>query len=179
MQESDEVTFTCVAKGRPTLNIVWLFNGNDLQDDIFRTVEISGSVAVGDQVTSTLTVTQARDIHSGEITCMATNQPVTLEETFTATSTAILTVLCELDYYILASNPGFSSSFPLLCILKLEVEMDSWKGSLGYGYYYQDEQWWSYHSQALWEFMFICSYCNLMWSYHSQSMGVHVHLQLL
>ena len=97
MQESDEVTFTCVAKGRPTLNIVWLFNGNDLQDDIFGTFKISGSVALGDQVTSTLTVTQARDIHSGEITCMATNRPVTLEETFTATSTAILTVLCELS----------------------------------------------------------------------------------
>ena len=95
--EATDVTFTCSAKGVPTVTITWLYNGQDVREreDSGRfQVELIPS-ATDRTITSWLVIKQIKVVDSGTYVCWAHNTVDTGEEDvqFSDTESATLSIL--------------------------------------------------------------------------------------
>ena len=76
VNETDDITITCVATGIPSPDITWQFNMADITIDMTKYIVITSSVVRSDknnEVTSELIVTTSDMTDAGMYTCRANN----------------------------------------------------------------------------------------------------------
>ena len=89
---SGDVNFTCIAIGKPRATITWSRNTNTITNNIYKDIpgiiinSIVGNCTIDDPLSqclssSTLQITDAAAVDSGEYTCIATNKVGSNEKT--------------------------------------------------------------------------------------------------